>query len=72
MTMPAERTRAILQTRQFLQSLSTGDWETELPVEVRREAQRLLRHFPSASDVELAHLALPTWFGSTRSSPPVG
>jgi len=65
MTMPDERTRAVLQAREFLQALATGEWPIELPPRVRREAQRLLRHYPRASDIELAHLALPTWFGTT-------
>jgi hypothetical protein len=60
MTMPVERTRAVMQARQFLQELAL---ETELPANVRREAQRLLRHYPRLSDMQLAHLALPTWFG---------
>ena len=66
MTMPHERTRAVLQAREFLQELAAGEWPYTLPLDVRREAQRLLRHFPRANDMELAHLALPTWFGPTR------
>lgn len=65
MTMPDERTRAVMQARHLLQQLAV---ETELPAKVRREAQRLLRHYPRLSDMELAHLALPTWFGSPRVS----
>jgi hypothetical protein len=30
---------------------------------VRKEARRLLRHFPGRSDMSLAHDALPCWFG---------
>jgi hypothetical protein len=67
-TMPNERTRAVLQARDFLQELATGEWPCALPSGVRREAQRLLRHFPHDNDMELAHLALPTWFGPTRGS----
>jgi len=66
MTMPDERTRAVLQAREFLQELATGEWACPLPLGVRREAQRLLRHFPRENDMELAHLALPTWFGAAR------
>lgn len=67
MTMPDERTRAVMQARQFLEEVAV---ETELPAKVRREAQRLLRHYPRLSDMELAHLALPTWFGSPRAGEP--
>jgi hypothetical protein len=68
MTMPDERTRAVSQAREFLQELATGEWPTALPTGVRREALRLLRHFPRDNDMELAHLALPAWFGPTPAS----
>lgn len=68
MTMPHERTRAVLQAREFLPELATGEWPCALPLGIRREAQRLLRHFPRENDMELAHLALPTWFGPTRAA----
>ena len=45
MTMPSERTRAIIQTREFLVDLSR---DKTLPEAVRTEARRLLRHYPSA------------------------
>lgn len=51
MTMPTERTRAIIQAREFLVSLSR---DQELPDAVRIEAQRLLRHYPTAQEVLLA------------------
>ncbi|WP_410719612.1 BPSL0761 family protein, partial [Brevibacillus sp. SIMBA_040] len=51
MTMPNERTRSIIQTRDFLISLSR---DQALPEPVRNEAHRLLRHYPSAKEVLLA------------------
>lgn len=51
MTMPNERTRAVIQTRDFLLELSRDD---ALPDRVRRDATFLLRHFPSKEDVLLA------------------
>ena len=50
MTMPHERTRAVIQTREFLVELSRN---AELPENVRSSAKHLLRHYPSASDVLL-------------------
>ena len=47
--MPAERTRNLIQAGAFLRELSAN---SALPVAVRNEAYRLLRHFPSVSDVE--------------------
>lgn len=49
MTMPDERTRNLIQAGAFLRELSAN---AALPKAIRREAYRLLRHFPSVSDVE--------------------
>ena len=51
MTMPGERTRAIIHTREFLVSLSR---DQALPEAERNEARRLLRHYPTAEEVLLA------------------
>ena len=48
MTMPHERTRSVIQTREFLQSLVEN---SDLPMEISNEAYRLLRHFPTTEDV---------------------
>jgi hypothetical protein len=64
MTLPMERTRAVLHTRDFLRELSNSDASSGVTEAVRREARRLLRHYPSAGDMELAHLACPQWFAS--------
>jgi hypothetical protein len=53
MTMPIERTRNLVQAGAFLRELSANK---SVPRRVRDEALRLLRHFPSVSDVEaIAH-----------------
>ena len=70
MTMPDERTRAVLQARAFLQELAAGEWGSALPPAVRREAHRLLRHYPNAHDLELAHLGVPGWFGRLQYEEP--
>ncbi len=43
MTMPSERSRSVVQTREFLVELSRNK---ELPESVRDQARFLLRHFP--------------------------
>lgn len=53
MTMPDERTRALLQTGAFLKELAK---EPSLPAWIRREANRLLRHFPTV--IEIRTMAL--------------
>ena len=70
MTMPDERTRAVLQTRDFLQSLMSSDETPGVPDSVRTEARRLLRHFPSALELTLVHHHLPAWFGPTQARRP--
>lgn len=51
MTMPHERTRAVVQTHDFLIELSR---DTSLPERIRRDARFLLRHYPNRSDMLLA------------------
>lgn len=58
MTMPDERTRSVLQTRQFLEELA-GAKVSGIPEEVRVEARRLLRHFPEKYDLVFAAEARP-------------
>lgn len=53
MTMPYERTRAVLQTRDFLIKLSR---DTSISEKIRHDAKFLLRHFPLKSDLEQAGL----------------
>ena len=48
MTTPSERTRAIIQTHEFLAELSQS---RHLPEGVRVEAKRLLRHYPSEREI---------------------
>lgn len=62
MTTPHERTRAVLETRAFLAELMDSSMHPDMPEVVRLEARRLLRHYPSASDMKLAGHALPLQF----------
>ncbi len=45
MTTVYERTRSVVQTREFLQVLSK---DKSLPESIRRQAETLLRHYPTA------------------------
>lgn len=54
MTLPDERTRAILSVREFLIRLSSPylkDGYKKIPAHVRQEARALLRHFPNWIDL---------------------
>ena len=62
MTTPFERTRALVQTKDFLFRLaSLGDYAIPLSMQVQVEA--LLEHYPTLSDVEAAHKSNPEIFG---------
>ncbi len=63
MTMPAERTRAVLQTREFLQWVLSSETTLEVLIQAKRDARALLRHYPSQADMNIAHHACPSWFG---------
>ena len=57
MTLPYERTRAVLNAREFLFRLSTPYIESgikRIPAAVRDEARRLLRHYPNVVDLKYA------------------
>lgn len=51
MTTVYERTRSVIETREFLMGLSRAEW---LPDTFRNEAKQLLRHYPTAEAVRLA------------------
>lgn len=63
MTIPYERTRSILETRDFLRELQDPRLTPRVPASVREHARALLRHYPSYADIELAHKALPMVYG---------
>lgn len=51
MTTAHQRTLAVIQARELLVELSR---DCRLPNEIRCEARRLLRHYPSKSDLNIA------------------
>lgn len=63
MTVPEQRTLAVLQTRVFLEELAASGAREGVPDDVSREAVRLLRHYPSPSNIQATHLLAPIWFG---------
>ncbi|WP_346655718.1 BPSL0761 family protein [Paraburkholderia phenoliruptrix] len=59
MTTPAERTKAVLGTRDFLEILSRAD-EVTIHGLVQSVAASLLRHYPLEVDLHISAAALPT------------
>ena len=62
MTMPNERYRAVEWTRDFLDRILLGHFETI--EEVQKEAQRCARHYPWPSHMKYVAGAVPEIFGS--------
>ena len=50
MTMPAERARALRWAGEFIRALATAG---EISEERKREARVILRHYPSAEEIDL-------------------
>lgn len=53
MTLPYERTRAVVQTEEFLKNLINPKKTPRVPKEIRRQAYFLLRHYPNRMDMEI-------------------
>lgn len=70
MTTPDERTRAVLQTRQFLERLCSPAQPGSVAPAFREEACRLLRHYPVAGDLRLVAQALPLCWSNPASEEP--
>jgi hypothetical protein len=62
MTLPDERYRAVVQTAKFLESLSYSSETKRVPLAVRQEARRLLRHYPNDWDMKAASQLAPHVF----------
>jgi len=64
MTLPCERTRAVINAREFLVQLCCGEIK-RIPSEVRDRARRILRHYPSPVDLHQAAEVAPDVFASS-------
>jgi len=64
MTLPNERTRAVMNVREFLLRLSSpyGGGIKGIRKEVREEARRLLKHYPARYDLHHVAKACPDVF----------
>ena len=63
MTLPTERTRSLIETKRFLESLTYPPCTPRVASAVRETARQLLRHYPAALDLQCANQALPDIFG---------
>ena len=63
MTVPSERTQAVLRTRRFLMDLADPKVTPRIPLRLRRQALSLLKHLPTGADLSKAAQASPDTFG---------
>lgn len=63
MTIPSERTFAVVYAHAFLKDLLDPKVTPRVPKDVRATAQWLLRHYPEPSIVRTAHDLCPLLFG---------
>lgn len=69
MTMPNERTRSVVQTREFLRGLFDPEHFSSVPDDVRRQAKHLLRHNPWDAHIDAAAVAWPyTWAPTNKET----
>jgi hypothetical protein len=62
-TIPYERTRAVVATKDFLQALQDPKQTPRVPAKIRYWAKTLQRHYPEAYQMQDAHEAMPHLFG---------
>lgn len=53
MTLPFERTRAVIYTEDFLQELLDPKRTPRVPIKIRKQAASLLRHYPSEFEMNV-------------------
>jgi hypothetical protein len=63
MTVPFERTRALVQTKEFLAAMLDPKQTPRVPRWMRGTAKSLLKHYPNLAEIEMAHKALPSEYG---------
>lgn len=62
MTLPDERFRAVMQTKNFLAELADPNKTPRIPKAIRQQAVWCLRHYPSYWDLERASQTAPDVF----------
>jgi len=63
MTIPSERTRAVLKAKEFLLALSDPKRTPRVPKKIRKEALEILKHYPWNHHLEQTSKALPNLWG---------
>ncbi|MDZ4341703.1 MAG: BPSL0761 family protein [Candidatus Binatia bacterium] len=66
MTIPSERTRAVVAAREFMVDLITPSATPKVPRAIRERALRCLRHYPGSYDLARTAAALPEQWGKVE------
>lgn len=68
MTLPDERRSAVSWTRRFLLDLIDPKKTPKVPLDIRRQARSLLKHYPQENDLTRAAKDAPDVFGVWRAT----
>lgn len=63
MTIPVERTRAVMNAGRFLLSLLDPKKTPKVPRAIRHEAGAVLRHYPASFEMRRTHNRFPDLWG---------
>jgi hypothetical protein len=66
MTVPSERSRAVLKAYKFLLSLLDPKKTPRVPKDIRKEAGRILKHYPGEFYIEQSSKHLPEFWGDPK------
>lgn len=64
MTLPFERALTVRNVREFLVSLTDPKQTPRVPMDVRRRARQLLKHYPTPFDMKRLVEKAPELFGT--------
>lgn len=67
MTLPIERKHAVINTEQFLKDLMDPSKTPRVPKNIREQAYRCLKHYPSTYYMEEAADLAPEIFGGRKT-----
>jgi hypothetical protein len=62
MTLPDERYRALVQTKELLLNLCNPKKTPRVPRVIREHAMSVLRHYPNDCDLEKLSIDMPKYF----------
>jgi hypothetical protein len=71
MTIPSERSAAVIYTEEFLMDLLDPKKTPRVPKDIRRRARNLLRHFPHTGDIKRSSTNSPEIWGNPELLPRV-